>query len=102
MIITRHGFMRFKQRQKIKNNKEMARKAACAIERGKLIENGSCSKDTRCYLFDGYQYIVSNNNKVLITVFQQQKRKGKSKRTMLEDLKIKEQNYEINYLSIAM
>ena len=102
MIITRHGFMRFKQRQKIKNNREMERKATCAIQRGKLLPDGSYSENTRCYLFDGYQYIVSDNNKVLITVFQQRKRKGKSKRMMLEDLRIKEHNYEINHLSIAM
>jgi|GEM_PF-1597829 len=102
MIITKHGIMRFKQRQKIKNNKEMKRKATCAIQRGKLLQDDSFSENTKRYLFDGYLYIFTNNNKVLITVFQKRKRKGKSKRTMLEDLKIKEHNHEINHLSIAM
>lgn len=89
MIITKHGVMRFKQRQKIKNTKEMRRKTRCAIERGKEIKNGT-SSGISCYLFDGYYYIVAQSNKRLITTFRPRKPSWKGKKIMIEDIKIKE------------
>ena len=90
MTITKHGAMRFKQRQKIKNNSEMRRKVECAIERGKLLKNGSSSAETKCYSFNGFHYIVSDNNERLITVYRPTKQRFKGKKVMLEDIKIKE------------
>ena len=97
MIITKHGVMRFKQRQKIKNSGEMKRKVTCAVKRGKLLEHASSSSDTKCYLFDGYYYIVAGRNNRLVTVFRAHKPKLKSKKLMLDDIKIKEFNNELRY-----
>ena len=63
MIITKHGVMRFKQRQKIKNSNEMKHKVYCAIKRGKLQKNIAYSPDTKCYLFDGYLFVSALPNK---------------------------------------
>ena len=90
MIITKHGVMRFKQRQKIKNNASMRRKATCAVERGKLLKNCTGSPEINCYLFDGFYYLVAGNDDRLVTVFRPKKPKLKCKRIMLENIKIKE------------
>ncbi len=95
MTLTKHGIMRFKQRQKIKNKDEMRRKLACAIERGKLLDDGTNQPGTKCYLFDGYCYIVTNKKKRLVTVFRPNKHKTKSKKSLLEDIKIKEFDNEL-------
>ena len=67
MTITKHGVMRFKQRQKIKNSAEMKRKATCAVERGKLLKNTSSSPEINCYLFDGFYYLVDRKKDVIIS-----------------------------------
>lgn len=90
MVITKHGVMRFKQRQKIKNNSEMCRKAICAVQRGKLLKNNVSSSEINCYLFDGYYYLVSSNNERLVTVFRPNKPKLKKKKAIIENIKIKE------------
>ena len=89
MTITKHGVMRFKQRQKIKNSAEMKRKVTCAVERGKLLKSTS-SSEINCYLFDGFYYLVAGNDQRLVTVFRPRKHKTKGKKIMLEDIKIKE------------
>ncbi len=96
MTITKHGVMRFKQRQKIKNNHEMMHKVSCAIKRGKLLKNYSTSPKTKCYLHDDYYYIVTSRSLRLITVFRQYKPKLKSKRLLLDEIRIKEFNNERN------
>ena len=90
MTITKHGVMRFKQRQKIKNSREMERKVACAVKHGKLLENNKNSSDINCYLFDGFYYLLAGSNERLVTVFRATKPKRKSKKTMIENIKIKE------------
>ena len=100
MIITKHGVMRFKQRQKIKNNASMRRKATCAVERGKLLKNYSCSTDINCYLFDGFYYLVAGSDDRLVTVFRQKKPKLKGKKVLLEDIKIKEFINESRYIAV--
>ena len=90
MTVTKHGVMRFKQRQKIKNSAEMKRKTTCAVERGKLLKNTSSSPDINCYLFDGFYYLVAGNDERLVTVFRPKKHKAKGKKRMLEDIRIKE------------
>ncbi len=102
MTITKHGAMRFKQRQKIKNSTEMLRKAECAVERGRLLKNSSNSPDINCYLFDGFYYLVAGNDDRLVTVFRPKKIKAKGKKTMLEDIKIKEFIIESRYLSASI
>lgn len=97
MTITKHGIMRFKQRQKIKNSTEMRRKVKCAVERGRLIQNASNSPDINCYSFDGFYYIVAGNNDRLVTVFRPRKHKTKGKKIMLENIKIKEFVVESRY-----
>lgn len=99
MTITKHGVMRFKQRQKIKNSNEMKRKVDRAIKRGKLIDNVSTSPKTRCYLYDDYCYIVATNSDRLVTVFRQHKPQLKNKKLLLDDIKIKEFNYECKFAS---
>ncbi len=69
MCITKHGIMRFKQRQNIKNRAEMMRRFKLALTRGTLIPYGSDMPDTVCYRFNGYDYIVSSDNSILITTF---------------------------------
>ena len=101
MIITKHGFMRFKQRQKIKNSTEMKRKVRHAVERGRLSKNISNSIEVDCYLFDGFYYMVADNER-LVTVFRPKKTKTKGKKILLEDIKIKEFISESRYPSIAM
>ena len=95
MTITKHGVMRFKQRQKIKNSNEMKRKVDCAIKRGKLLKNVPLTPDTNCYLFDGYYYIVAGNRDRLVTVFRPKKPKTKSKQLLLDDIRIKEFQSEL-------
>ena len=102
MTITKHGFMRFKQRQKIKNCTEMLRKAECAVERGRLLKNSSNSPDINCYLFDGFYYLVAGNDDRLVTLFRPKKIKTKGKKIMLEDIKIKEFVIESRYLSASI
>lgn len=102
MTITKHGVMRFKQRQKIKNNSEMKRKVTCAIRRGKLLNDVTDSPDTSCYLFDGYYYIVAGENERLVTVFRPHKHKLKNKKLMLDDIKIKEFNNERKFASASI
>ena len=97
MTITKHGAMRFKQRQKIKNNAEMQRKTKCAVAHGKSLKNIPLSNDTRCYLFDGYYYIVSENKERLVTIYRPNKPKTKNKKLLLEDIKIKEFYNELRY-----
>lgn len=99
MKITKHGVMRFKQRQKIKNTAEMVRKVERAIERGKLLKDSSNSPEINCYLFDGFNYLVAGNDDRLVTVFRPKKIKTKGKKIMLEDIKIKEFVIESRYLS---
>ncbi len=99
MTITKHGIMRFKQRQKIKNSTEMLRKTECAISRGKLLKNGSTSPNVNCYLFDGFYYLVAGNDDRLVTVFRPKKTTTKKgKKMKLEDIKIKEFISESRYL----
>ena len=102
MTITKHGVMRFKQRQKIKNNGEMERKVTCAIKRGKLLKDVTDSPDTSCYLFDGYYYIVAGENERLVTVFRPHKPKLKSKKLLLDDIRIKEFNSECRFASASI
>lgn len=97
MTITRHGNMRFKQRQKIKNKPEMERMTLLAIERGKQIQGASTSPDTKCYSFNGYYFIVTKNDERLVTVFRPNKLKTKDKKHMLDDIKIKEFSTELRY-----
>ena len=96
MIITKHGVMRFKQRQKIKNSLEMKRKVTCAVKRGKLLKITTNSPDINCYLFDGFCYLVAGDNERLVTTFRPKKSKHKNKRLMLEEVKIKEYINECN------
>ena len=102
MTITKHGVMRFKQRQKIKNNGEMQRKTVHAVKHGKLLEGASTSPDTKCYLFDGYCYIVAGNSERLVTVFRPKKHKSKNKKMLLDDIRIKEFNFELRHSEVSM
>ena len=102
MTITKHGVMRFKQRQKIKNSAEMKRKVTCAVERGKLLKNTSSSSEINCYLFDGFYYLVAGNDQRLVTVFRRRKHKTKGKKIMIEDIKIKEFMIESRYSLAAI
>ena len=102
MTITKHGVMRFKQRQKIKNSTEMRRKVACAVQRGKLLKNGSSSSEINCYLFDGFYYLVAGNDERLVTVFRPKKHHTKGKKIMLEDIRIKEFTVESRNFLAAM
>ena len=90
MKITKHGVMRFKERQKIKNNTEMERKASRAVEKGRLLKDHSNSPDIYCYLFDGFYYLVAAKGERLVTVFRPNKAKRTSKKIMLEKIRIKE------------
>ena len=101
MTITRHGVLRFKQRQKIKNNEEMRRKVDCAIKRGKLLKNASTSPDISCYLFDGYCYVIANNNERLVTVFRPYKTNRMNKKALLESILKKEFKNELKGLDLA-
>ena len=102
MTITKHGVMRFKQRQKIKNKDEMKRKVSCAIKRGKPLKDVGISPGTSCYLFDGYCYILARENKKLVTVFRQRKYKLKSKKLLLDDIRIKEFYNECRFASASI
>lgn len=102
MTITKHGVMRFKQRQKIKNNGEMKHKVICAIKHGKLLKDVANSPDLSCYLFDGYYYIIAGENKRLVTVFRPNRPKLKSKKLLLDDIRIKEFNVERQFASASI
>lgn len=96
MIITKHGIMRFKQRQKIKNNREMQRKTIFAIERGKLLKDYSNSPDINCYSFDGFYYLIADNDR-LVTVLRHKKQNKKRKKAILESIRLKELIHEYRY-----
>ena len=100
MTITRHGVLRFKQRQKIKNNEEMRRKVDCAIKRGKLLKNAANSPSISCYLFDGYCYVVANENERLVTVFRPYRTKAANKKKLLENIMKKEFYNELKRLDL--
>ena len=80
----------------------MKRKVECAIRHGKLVNRIANALDTSCYLFDGYYYIVAGENKRLVTVFRPQKLKTKSKKMLLDDLKIKEFYKELRFASASI
>ena len=90
MIVTKHGVMRFKQRQKVKNKKEMRRKAAHAIQYGKIIKNKSKTTGTKCYLYNGFYYIFTDKEERLVTLFPQNKKKKMPKRDLLNQIFIKD------------
>lgn len=102
MTITKHGVMRFKQRQKIKNNDEMKRKASFALERGKLLSDHKSNAKVRCYLFDGYYYIFDIKDDRLVTVYRPNKPKIKNKKLRTYDIKIKEFVSELRYSFVSI
>ena len=86
MRLTKHAHARFKQRQNIKNQSEMARRFALAVERGRLLARGSNKENTLCIIFNGYKYIVSCDKQTLITVIPYKKTSWDSKRCIIDRL----------------
>ena len=90
MRMTKHAHARFKQRQKIKNKPQMMRKFELALQRGTLLEDGSSKPGTLCILFNGYRYIVSDDNTTLITVFPEKRPSETSRRHLIDELRMKQ------------
>lgn len=95
MRLSKHAHARFKQRQKIKNQEEMYRKFALALERGIPLMDESNQKGTLCYLFDGYKYIVSENNEILITVFPAKRPSERSRRYLIDEIRRRQYAEEV-------
>ncbi len=66
--ITQHAHKRFKERLRVKNVREMIRRAFLALTRGDLVPEKSVYGKI-CYEHNGHQYIFGDNNTALITVF---------------------------------
>ena len=94
MKLTKHAYARFKQRQKVKNAREMMRKYSLAIERGTLLVGESSQPQTLCCLFDGCKYIVTDDKKCLITVFRAKKASSANKKHLIEQLRMREYDTE--------
>lgn len=69
MTVTKHAYARFKQRQNLKNIGEMSRRCSLAITRGILVPMGGPYAKAACYEYGGFRYIVSVDNKIVITTF---------------------------------
>lgn len=95
MKLSKHAHARFKQRQKIKNQEEMYRKFTLALERGTPLVDESNQRGTLCYLFDGYKYIVSENNEILITVFSAKKPSEVNKRYLIDEIRRRQYDEDV-------
>lgn len=95
MKLSKHAYARFKQRQKIKNREEMYRKFTLALERGIPLVDESNQRGTLCYLFDGYKYIVSGNNEILITVFPAKKPSEVSRRYLIGEIRRRQYDEDV-------
>ena len=69
MTITKHGYARFKQRQKLKNQREMIRKVELAKSRGTLIVRDHDQSGCICIEYAGNRYILSNGGEKLVTTY---------------------------------
>jgi len=96
MEISKHAYARFKQRQNIKSESEMMRRLSLAIERGTPLLDVPQQPGTTCYEFAGYQYIVSDEKQVLITVIQSKHRTRTKRSHLIEQLQIKQTAIEAN------
>ena len=94
MQMTKHATARFKPRQKIKNNPEMMRKFALALERGSILDGEHQRPGTICYVFDGYKYIVSEDREYLITVIPAKKPSSTSKRHLIDEIRVRQNKLE--------
>ena len=94
MKITKHGYARFKQRQNLKNSREMMRRFSLAVERGTLLPGKSSMPNTLCIAHDGYKYIVSDDKESLITVLPVKRRSRAKKRFLIDQLRMWELTYE--------
>ncbi len=86
MEISKHGRLRFKQRQNLKNPDQIIRKINLAMSRGNVVELTYKQADIVCYQYAGYRYLINTKMMKLVTTYRANPKPHPKRKTILETL----------------